>query len=154
MPVNDKPRNPRPNPFRTILLLLPLGLLVLNLVLTFGNGPRVSKVPYSFFIEQVQDEQVSRVSVGQNVIRYQIKDADGNPGQVQETTPIFDLELPKLLESKGVEFAATPPPANRWFTTLLSWVIPPVIFVAIFQFFSRGGLGGWWPSRCPLCHQK
>ena len=146
MPVNDKPRNPRPNPFRTILLLLPLGLLVLNLVLTFGNGPRVSKVPYSFFIEQVQDEQVSRVSVGQNVIRYQIKDADGNPGQVQETTPIFDLELPKLLESKGVEFAATPPPANRWFTTLLSWVIPPVIFVAIFQFFSRGGLGGGGPQ--------
>ena len=48
MPVNDKPR--RPNPLRTILLLLPLGLLVLNLVLTFGNGPQVSKVPYSFFI--------------------------------------------------------------------------------------------------------
>ncbi|ABW28233.1 ATP-dependent zinc metalloprotease FtsH [Acaryochloris marina] len=146
MPVNDKPRRPRPNPLSTILLLLPLALLVVNLVLTFGNGSRVSKVPYSFFIEQVQDEQVARVSVGQNVIRYQMKDMDGNPGQVQETTPIFDLELPKLLESKGVEFAATPPPSNRWFTTLLSWVIPPVIFVAIFQFFSRGGIGGGGPQ--------
>ncbi|MGR3280413.1 cell division protein FtsH, partial [Acaryochloris marina NIES-2412] len=99
-----------------------------------------------FFIEQVQDEQVAQVSVGQNAIRYQLKGNEGNPRQIQETTPIFDLELPKLLESKGVEFAATPPPGNRWFTTLLSWVIPPIIFVAIFQFFSRGGLGGGGPQ--------
>lgn len=146
MPINDKPRRPRPNPLSTILLLFPLGLLVLNLVFTFGGGPRVSKVPYSFFIEQVQDEQVARVSVGQDVIRFQLKDVDGQPGPIEETTPIFDLELPKLLESKGVEFAATPPPANRWFTTLLGWVIPPIIFVAIFQFFSRGGLGGGGPQ--------
>ena len=144
MPVNDKPR--RPNPFRTILLLLPLGLLVLNLVLTFGNGPRVSKVPYSFFLEQVQDGEVARVSVGQDIIRYQLKGMEGNAGQVQETTPIFDLELPKLLEANDVEFAATPPAGNRWFTTLLGWVIPPVIFVAIFQFFSRGGIGGGGPQ--------
>ncbi|UJB68532.1 ATP-dependent zinc metalloprotease FtsH4 [Acaryochloris sp. 'Moss Beach'] len=144
MPVNDKPR--RPNPLRIILLLLPLGLLVINLVLTFGNGPQVSKVPYSFFIEQVQDEEVARVSVGQDIIRYQLKGTEGDVSRVQETTPIFDLELPKLLESKGVEFAATPPAGNRWFTTLLSWVIPPVIFVAIFQFFSRGGMGGGGPQ--------
>ncbi|WP_299407392.1 ATP-dependent metallopeptidase FtsH/Yme1/Tma family protein, partial [Acaryochloris sp. IP29b_bin.148] len=116
MPINDKPRRPRPSFLSTALLLLPLGLIVLNLVFTFGSGQRVSKVPYSFFLEQVQDEQVARVSVGQDVIRYQIKNADGQPGQVQETTPIFDLELPKLLEAKGVEFAATPPPSNRWFT--------------------------------------
>uniref|UniRef100_UPI0026109A94 ATP-dependent metallopeptidase FtsH/Yme1/Tma family protein n=1 Tax=Acaryochloris sp. IP29b_bin.137 TaxID=2969217 RepID=UPI0026109A94 len=116
MPVNDKPRRPRPNPLSTFLLFLPIGLLILNLVFTFGGNPRVSKVPYSFFIEQVQDEQVARVSVGQDVIRYQIKNAEGEPGQIQETTPIFDLELPKLLESKGVEFAATPPAGNRWFT--------------------------------------
>lgn len=145
MSVNDKPRRPRPSLISTILLFLPIGFILLNLVFTFGNKPQVSKVPYSFFIEQVQDEQVSQVSVGQNVIRYQLKDADGQFSQIQETTPIFDLELPKLLESKGVEFAATPPPGNRWFTTLLSWVIPPIIFVAIFQFFSRGGLGGGGP---------
>ncbi|NJR54292.1 MAG: ATP-dependent zinc metalloprotease FtsH [Acaryochloris sp. CRU_2_0] len=146
MPINDKPRRPRPNPLSIIFLLLPVGLLILNLVFTFGNGPRVAKVPYSFFIKQVQDEQVARVSVGQNLIRYQLKDSESEQGQVQETTPIFDLELPKLLETKGVEFAATPPPQNSWFTTLLSWVIPPLIFVAIFQFFSRGGIGGGGPQ--------
>ncbi|NJM67759.1 MAG: cell division protein FtsH, partial [Acaryochloris sp. RU_4_1] len=85
MPINDKPRRPRPNPLSIIFLLLPVGLLILNLVFTFGNGPRVAKVPYSFFIKQVQDEQVARVSVGQNLIRYQLKDSESEQGQVQET---------------------------------------------------------------------
>ncbi|BDM81162.1 ATP-dependent zinc metalloprotease FtsH [Acaryochloris marina MBIC10699] len=103
-------------------------------------------MPYSFFLEQVQDGEVARVSVGQDIIRYQLKGTEGNIGQVQETTPIFDLELPKVLEANDVEFAATPPAGNRWFTTLLGWVIPPIIFVAIFRFFSRGGIGGGGPQ--------
>lgn len=142
MPIKDKPQRPRPNLITSLLLFLPGILLLINLIIPFTLGPRIPKVPYSFFIEQVRDEQVARVSVGQNVIRYQIKGTEGETPQLLETTPIFDLELPKLLESKGVEFAATPPPSNRWFSTLLSWVIPPLIFVGIFQLFSRGGGGG------------
>ena len=141
MPIKDKPKPPRPNPLVGLLLLLPGLLLLVNLTLPLFVGPRIPRVPYSFFIEQVQDEDVARVSVGQDRIQYQLKDEANQPGQVLETTPIFDLELPKLLESKGVEFAATPPPSNRWFTTLLSWIIPPIIFVALFQFFS-GRMGG------------
>ncbi|MDJ0706542.1 MAG: ATP-dependent zinc metalloprotease FtsH4 [Leptolyngbyaceae cyanobacterium MO_188.B28] len=141
MPIKDKPKPPRRNTLVGLLLLLPGLLLLFNLTLPFFVGPQIPRVPYSFFIEQVQDEDVARVSVGQDRIQYQLKDETNQPGQVLETTPIFDLELPKLLESKGVEFAATPPPSNRWFTTLLSWVIPPVIFVALFQFFS-GRMGG------------
>ena len=141
MPIKDKPKPPRPNPLVGLLLLLPGLLLLVNLTLPLFVGPRIPRVPYSLFIEQVQDEDVARVSVGQDRIQYQLKDEANQPGQVLETTPIFDLELPKLLESKGVEFAATPPPSNRWFTTLLSWIIPPIIFVALFQFFS-GRMGG------------
>ncbi|MEB3228707.1 MAG: ATP-dependent zinc metalloprotease FtsH4, partial [Synechocystis sp.] len=63
-------------------------------------------------------------------------------GQVLKTTPIFDLELPKRLEAKGIEFAAAPPPKNSWFGTLLSWVIPPLIFVGIWSFFLNRNNGG------------
>ncbi|XPM54052.2 MAG: ATP-dependent metallopeptidase FtsH/Yme1/Tma family protein [Leptolyngbya sp. IPPAS B-1204] len=73
-------------------------------------GPSIPRVPYSLFIHQVQDQEVTRVSVGQNEIRYQLKGEADQPGQVLSTTPIFDLELPKLLEANGVEFAAAPPP--------------------------------------------
>jgi cell division protease FtsH len=143
MSVNNKPQRPRFGPLARILLFLPTALIVANLVLTLTSSPQMSRVPYSFFIEQVQNGNVARVSVGQDLIRYQLKEGVEQSEQTFATTPIFDLELPNLLESKGVEFAATPPPANRWFTTLLSWIIPPILFVVIFQFFSRrGGAGG------------
>ena len=141
MPINDKPRRPRPNLITSLLLFLPGLFLITNLILPAFSGPRIPRVPYSFFIEQVRDQEVARVSVGQDQIRYQLKDELDQPGQVFQTTPIFDLELPKLLESKGVEFAAMPPPGNRWFTSLLGWIIPPIVFVAIFQFFNRRGGG-------------
>jgi len=143
MPIKDQPRPPRSRQVGNILLLLSGLFLLANLFLPQLFGPQIPQVPYSLFIHQVEAQEVVAASVGQNQIQYQLKGEDGKPGQVLATTPIFDLELPRLLEAKGVEFAATPPPKNGWFTSLLSWVIPPLIFVAIYQFFiGRGGIGG------------
>ncbi|MBV9389152.1 MAG: ATP-dependent zinc metalloprotease FtsH4 [Chroococcidiopsidaceae cyanobacterium CP_BM_ER_R8_30] len=143
MAIKDQPRPPRARLVSNILLLLSSAFLLVNLFLPNLFGPRIPQVPYSLFIHQVQQQEVTSVYVGQNQIQYQLKGEDGKPGQVLSTTPIFDLELPKLLESKGVEFAAAPPPKNGWFTSLLGWVIPPLIFVAVYQFFARrGGFGG------------
>lgn len=143
MPIKDQPRPPRSRQVGNILLLVSGLFLLANLFLPRLFGPQIPQVPYSLFIHQVEAEQVVAASVGQNQIQYQLKGEDGKPGQVLATTPIFDLELPRLLEAKGVEFAATPPPKNGWFTSLLGWVIPPLIFVAIYQFFlGRGGIGG------------
>jgi cell division protease FtsH len=140
MAIKDQPQPPRSRQFGSILLLLSGLLLIANILFPTLFGNPIPRVPYSLFIHQVQDLEVERVSVGQNEIRYQLKPVGDQPAQVLATTPIFDLELPKLLEEKGIEFAATPPPKNRWFTSLLGWVIPPLIFVAIWQFFlNRGG---------------
>jgi cell division protease FtsH len=141
MSINDKPKPSRSRLFGNILLALS-GLFFLgNLFLPGLLGPRPVGAPYSLFIHQVQEGEVSQVSVGQNQILYQLKAENGAPGQVLSTTPIFDLELPKLLESKGIEFAAAPPPKNGWFISLLGWVVPPLIFVAIWQFFVARGSG-------------
>ncbi|MFB2896192.1 ATP-dependent zinc metalloprotease FtsH4 [Aerosakkonemataceae cyanobacterium BLCC-F50] len=142
MAIKDQPQPPRSRQIGNILLLISGIFLLVNLFLPNLFSPSVPRVPYSLFIDQVQDGKVARVSVGQDEIRYQLKPEADQPGQVLvlQTTPIFDLELPKRLEEKGVEFAAAPPPKNGWFTSLLGWVIPPLIFVAIWQFFiSRGG---------------
>lgn len=139
MALKEKPAPPRSRFIANILLAVSGAFLLINLLLPNLLGAQVSAVPYSLFIHQVQEGEVSQVSVGQNQIRYQLKTEDGTPGQVFSTTPIFDLELPKLLEQKGVEFAATPPARNGWFTSLLGWVIPPLIFVAIWQFFLARG---------------
>ena len=142
MPIKDRPQPPRRRLIGNILLLVSGLFLLANLFLPQLFGPPIPRVPYSLFIHQVEEQQVAAASVGQNEIRYQLKGEADQPGQVLATTPIFDLELPKLLEEKGVEFAATPPPKNGWFTSLLSWVIPPLIFVAIWQFFLARGGGG------------
>ena len=57
------------------------------------------------------------------------------------TTPIFDMDLPQRLETKGVEFAAAPPKKPNIFTTILSWVVPPLIFILVLQFFARRSMG-------------
>ncbi|MCZ0902275.1 cell division protein FtsH, partial [Microcoleus sp. HI-ES] len=36
----------------------------------------------------------------------------------------------------------TPPSKNGWIGSVLSWVVPPLIFVAIFQFFMNRQGGG------------
>ncbi|MCU0551761.1 MAG: ATP-dependent metallopeptidase FtsH/Yme1/Tma family protein, partial [Leptolyngbya sp. Prado105] len=142
MAIKESPTPPRSRLIANILLAVSGAFLLVNLFLPNLFGPQIPGVPYSLFIHQVQAGEVSQVSVGQNQIRYQLKTEDGTPGQVFSTTPIFDLELPKLLEEKGVEFAATPPPRNGWFTSLLGWIVPPLIFVAIWRFFLARGAGG------------
>ncbi|HEY9737871.1 MAG TPA: cell division protein FtsH, partial [Trichocoleus sp.] len=125
------------------VFLLASGLLLLNILLPGFFGPAIPREPYSMFIHRVQDHEVLRASVGQEEIRYQLKGEEGQPGDVYATTPIFDLQLPTVLEQNGVEFAAVSPPKNRWFSSLLGWVIPPLIFVGIWRFFiARGGGGG------------
>jgi cell division protease FtsH len=141
MSIKDKPQLPRSRQIANILFLLAGVFLVANLFLPYFIGPQTPRVPYSIFIDQVQDGKVERVYVEQDQIRYQLKGEDNHPGVILSTTPIFDLELPKRLEEKGVEFAAAPPARGNWFTALLGWVVPPLIFVGILQFFF-GRVGG------------
>ena len=154
MPVKDKPTSPRFRPFNNIFLILGAIFLAANFIVPSILGPQAPAVPYSLFIHQVQEGQVDRVQIAENQIRYQLKpevttglDEADKPGiQVLSTTPIFDLGLPKLLEAQGVEFAAAPSPQNGWIGNVLSWVIPPLIFVGIWQFFIRRGTGGGGPQ--------
>lgn len=146
MAVKNDPQPPRSRIIANILLAVAGLFLLANLFLPQLFGPKIARVPYSLFIDQVEDGNVARVYVQQDQIRYQLKPKDGDQdGQVLSTTPIFDLELPKRLEAQGIEFAAAPPARGNWFTGLLGWVIPPIIFVAVWQFFigrRAGGLGG------------
>jgi cell division protease FtsH len=140
MPVNKDPKPSRARLIANLVLWVSTALFLINIVFSSFFGSQLTKEPYSMFIHRVQDQEILRVSVGQNEIRYQLKDEAGQAGPVYATTPIFDLQLPQLLEDKGVEFAAVPPPRGQWFSSLLSWVIPPLIFIGIWRFFlARNG---------------
>ncbi|WP_013322535.1 ATP-dependent zinc metalloprotease FtsH [Gloeothece verrucosa] len=57
------------------------------------------------------------------------------PGKILATIPLSDPQLPQFLRAKGVVFEAAPPPKYGWLTTLLAWVVPPIILVAAMQYF-------------------
>ncbi len=102
---------------------------------------QVPRVPYSLFIDQVNDGAVKRAFITQEQIRYELSEVEEGAPSVLSTTPIFDMDLPQRLEEKGVEFAAAPPKKPNIFTTILSWVVPPLIFILVLQFFARRSMG-------------
>ena len=139
----EDPKRSRARLIGNVLLLIGAGLLIINIFLPNLFAPPMARVPYSLFVHEIEEGHVARVYIGQDQISYQLKGVSPEiPGDVISTTPIFDLNLPERLEKSGVEFAAAPVQKTGWFGTLLSWVIPPLIFVGIFQLFSRNGGGG------------
>lgn len=149
MPVDTNKKSPlkgpRPRQFGGGLLILFTLLLVLNFVLpSFGSRP--PQIAYSDFIVQAQAGKVDRALVGGDRIEFTLKpdpnapvlDAAERP-RVFVTTPVaIDLDLPKILRENGVEYGAPPPNNNGWISTLLSWVVPPLIFL---------GIWGWLLNR-------
>ncbi|NQV09959.1 MAG: ATP-dependent metallopeptidase FtsH/Yme1/Tma family protein [Cyanobacteria bacterium] len=134
----------RPNRRFGIINLVLIGFGVLLLFSNFlpNQATQVPRVPYSLFIDQVNDGDVKRAFITQDQIRYELSNAPEGSPSVLATTPIFDMDLPQRLEQKGVEFAAAPPKRPNFFTTLLSWVVPPLIFILVLQFFARRQMGG------------
>jgi len=142
MPIREDDN--RPNRRFGIINLVLIGFGVLLLVSSFlpSQGmQQVPRVPYSLFIDQVNDGAVKRAYITQDQIRYELAEAEEGAPSVLATTPIFDMDLPQRLESKGVEFAAAPPKKPNIFTTILSWVVPPLIFILVLQFFARRSMG-------------
>ncbi len=142
MGVKNTPPGLRSRLISNILFIVSGLFLVINLFFPRLFSNPVPQVPYSMFIDQVEDGNVARASVGQNEIIYEIKHKNAEQPQVFRTNPVLDLELPKRLEDNSVEFAAAPPPKNSWLGNILGWVIPPLIFVAIWQFFISRSAGG------------
>ncbi len=142
MPIRQDDNRPNRR-FGTInLVLIGFGVLLLISSLLPNPGLQVPRVPYSLFINQVNDGEVKRAYITQDQIRYELAKPEEGAPSVLATTPIFDMDLPQRLETKGVEFAAAPPKKPNIFTTILSWVVPPLIFILVLQFFARRSMGG------------
>jgi cell division protease FtsH len=141
MGIKQEPKPPRSRIIGNVLLLVSGLFLLANLILPSVLGPQIPQVPYSMFIHQVQEGDVTQVYFNQDQIQYQVKGEGEQTPQVMTTTAIYDPGLPKVLESQGIEFAAAPPPKSNWFTNILGWVIPPLIFVGIWQLFLGRRMG-------------
>ena len=62
-----------------------------------------------------------------------------NQEPVLGTIPLYDPQLPERLQKNRVLFEASPAPSPNWISTLLAWVIPPLILVFAMQFILYRG---------------
>ncbi len=142
MPIRQDENQPNRRFGIINLILIGFGALLLFSSFFPNQNMQVPRVPYSLFINQVNDGEVKRAYITQDQIRYELSSPQDGAPSVLATTPIFDMDLPQRLENKGVEFAAAPPKKPNIFTTILSWVVPPLIFILVLQFFARRSMGG------------
>ena len=142
MPIRQDENQPNRRFGIINLVLIGFGALLLFSSFFPNQNMQVPRVPYSLFINQVNDGEVKRAYITQDQIRYELSSTEEGAPSVLATTPIFDMDLPQRLENKGVEFAAAPPKKPNIFTTILSWVVPPLIFILVLQFFARRSMGG------------
>jgi cell division protease FtsH len=135
-----------------------LGLLVLNLVISFvtGGAPSRQRIPYQpFFVDQVKAGNVEEISSQENSIEGDLTDAAtyDPPGDAEPiTVTSFETEVPafidhgqitRLLDEGNVVVNAEPPDTGRsiWATLLLGF-LPTILLVAFFVWLARRQLGG------------
>jgi cell division protease FtsH len=145
-----------------------LGLLVLNLVLSFGTGgpPSRERVPYQpFFVAQVEAGNVKEISSQGDSIEGELNremryDPPGDAKSVDVTR--FETEVPafidraaltRLLAEKQVVVNARPVDTGRSFwSNLLLGFAPAILLIAFFVWIARrqtgrgGVLGGFGDS--------
>lgn len=147
MPVETNNKRPqRPRQFGGGLLIVFTLLMLLNFVIP-NFGAHSQQIAYSDFVSQVRSGNVDRAIVGNDKIEFTLKSTEPLPEgarpRVYETTPVaIDLDLPKILRENNVEFSAPTPSAYGWIGTLLSWVLPPLIFFGIYSFVLNRQGGG------------
>jgi cell division protease FtsH len=132
---------PKPN-FSSSIWLVVAGLLVITVLGLFSNGgtggPAV--IPYSQFQQYLDANKVKQVTVSGSVLHGTLTDAMPD-GKTSFTTVQVPPDLATQLAQHKVEFSGTVSDSGP-LGTLLSWVLPPLLFVGIWMFASRAMMGG------------
>jgi len=115
------------------ILMAVWGVLILQNLIFGQFRPKV--IPYSEFIDAVMNDRVIEISVGQDTITGKMKTAENSTEQLLFKTVRVDSDLSAKLAQHNVKFSGQV--ENTFFRSLLSWVIPIVIFYFIWFFLMR-----------------
>ena len=121
-------------------------LLLLGLWQMFNFTSAGRAIPYSEFKALVKNGEVSDVTIGEQTIHGELRQAPANDSKASKqftTTRVEDPKLTEELEAKQVKYSGEA--INKWLPDLLGWIIPLVLFIGIWGFFFRrmsGAEGG------------
>ncbi|MBU6367000.1 MAG: ATP-dependent zinc metalloprotease FtsH [Gemmatimonadetes bacterium] len=118
--------------------LLPLALLAAVLLARLVGTGGAPTVPYSTFLRQLDSGVVTRVTVGERLLRVERTTADP-ARRAQYVTVRVDPALVGELQRRGVPFAGEP--GTPWLESLLLWVAPLVLVAAFWSLLLRRAPG-------------
>jgi len=105
---------------------------------------QVETIPYSEFLHHVKAGELEEIAISNNVIQAKLRKPTPD-GRTRIVTTRVDPLLAKELSQYDVKFTGVV--ENTFFRDLLSWVVPALVFAAIWMFVVRrmtgeGGMGG------------
>lgn len=111
----------------------------------WGGSQQEETVPYSEFQTLLKDGKLSEIGIADQYIRGLLKAPEPN-GPSKIYTLRVEPDLARDLEQYGVKFTGIV--ESKWLASLLSWIVPVIVFVAIWLFLIRGiaekqGMGGF-----------
>ena len=133
--------------FSLYYLFIALGVFML---LQYWLSPQITNVSYTQFKKLVTEQKINSVVISTNLLKGfdKVEDAQKKeplfPKQVYVTPRVDDRGLVDFLEKNNIDIIAEN--ENTFLRTILSWVLPALIFVGIWMFFMRrmgqGAAGG------------
>jgi cell division protease FtsH len=140
-----------------------LAFFVLILLQNYVFMQHIQDITYSEFRRLVKERRVDDLTISTNLIRGKMKEGAleiiesmredpslrerfqemKEEGHLFSTIRMDDADLVEILDENGIQYTAQL--ENTWFRTLLSWVIPLLLFVGIWGFLLkriRAGAGG------------
>jgi cell division protease FtsH len=132
----------RQRPSFTVLYVVLAILGVVTLRDIWVSYRTVERIPYSQFEELLDSDRIKSVVVRGDTIEGELKDpASGEKSRF--VSQRVDPALAERMEGREIELSSQP--ENTFLPTLLSWVIPVLLFVAVWMFLIRrmaGNMGG------------
>ena len=134
----SRPSPPTPRSRRFDPWLVPLAVLLVFALARIWGSETVPTVPYSTFVQHLDSGRVTRVVVGTTHLRARLKTPDTT--KVSEISVVkMDPALVTELRARGIEYSGEA--SSGWLPIVLSWVLPMLLFLGIWSYLSRRGVG-------------
>ena len=123
------------------LLIIFIAISAIDFFSQQQQQPKVQEMHYTDFMKQVEDGQVSKVVLVENVIKGTL--ADGTEFKaVMPGFPYQEDNLVDKLQAKNIDIKAENPPEPPWWSSLISSLLPIALLAALWFFFMNQAQGG------------
>ena len=125
-------------PKKPLIYYYALALLILSLlnffVMPWLAEKQVREVDYGTFMNMTEDGDIGKVEVEENQIVFTNKDNT----KIYKTGVMNDPDLIERLHASGAQFSSEiVEQMSPFFSALLTWVLPGIIFIVLGQFMAR-----------------